>query len=77
MYLSRKLSNRSFTSSTVPKGLLILGFGCICSADNYDVHAARNCIGGEITTEGRVISSLVESNLEREKDFRNGTGRFA
>lgn len=77
MYLSRKLSNKSFTSSTVPKGLLILGFGCICSADNYDVHAARNCIGGEITPEGKIISSLVESNLEREKDFRNGTGRFA
>jgi MoaA/NifB/PqqE/SkfB family radical SAM enzyme len=70
-YLSRKLIKRSFTSSTLPKELLILGFGCICNAYNYDVNAARCCIGGEITAEGKIISSLVESNLGREKDGYN------
>jgi len=67
MYIIRKLFKKSFTSSTLPKELLILGFGCICNAYNYDVGAARYCIGGEITTEGTIISTLVESNLKREK----------
>ena len=67
MYFTRKLLKKSFTSSTLPKEFLILGFGCICNAYNYDVSAARYCIGGEITTGGRVIPSLVESNLGREK----------
>nr|AQS32445.1 hypothetical protein [uncultured archaeon] len=67
MYLTRKLFKRSFTSSTLPEELLILGFGCICNAYNYDVDAARYCIGGEITTEGKIIHSLAESNLDRER----------
>ncbi|MFH0936453.1 MAG: hypothetical protein V1815_02120, partial [Candidatus Woesearchaeota archaeon] len=69
MYLTRKLIKRSFTSSTLPKELLILGFGCICNAYNYDADAARYCIGGEITPEGKIIPSLVESNLDREKKY--------
>jgi len=67
MYLTRKILKRSFTSSTLPKELLILGFGCICNAYNYDVDAARYCIGGEITPKGDITPSLVESNLRREK----------
>ena len=67
MYLTRKLIKKSFTSSTLPKDLLILGFGCICNAYNYDISATRYCIGGEITTRGKLIPSLVESNLGREK----------
>ena len=68
MYLTRKINKKSFTSSTLHKNLLILGFGCICNAYNYDVDAAMYCIGGEITTEGKVIPSLVESNLMREDE---------
>ena len=68
MYLTRKLMNKSFTSSTLPKEFLILGFGCICNAYNYDVDAAKYCIGGEITPEGKILPSLVESNLRREKN---------
>ena len=67
MVLTRKLIKKSFTSSTLQKKLLILGFGCICNAYNYDVDAARNCIGGEITASGEIIPSLVESNLGRER----------
>jgi len=66
MYLTRKLIKKSFTSSTLQKELLILGFGCICNAYNYDADAARYCIGGEITPNGKIIPSLVQSNLERE-----------
>jgi len=67
MYLTRKILKRSFTSSTLPKELLILGFGCICNAYNYDEDAARYCIGGEITPKGKIINSLIESNLGREE----------
>ncbi|MFH1641573.1 MAG: radical SAM protein [Nanoarchaeota archaeon] len=67
MYLARKITRKSFTSSTLPDNLLILGFGCICNGYNYDEDAARFCIGGEITPEGQILPSLFESNLGREK----------
>ena len=77
MFISGRLNNKSVTASNLPDNLLILGFGCICNAYNYDVDAAKHCIGGEITTEGKFVSSLVAGNLQREKDYFNKTGPYA
>lgn len=67
IYIERKLLKKSFTSSLLPNNFLILGFGCICNAYDYEEDCKRVCIGGEILPNGRIISSLVESNLLREK----------
>lgn len=68
IFIARKFLKNSFTSSTLPNNLLILGFGCICNAYNYDLNSARYCIGGEIVGK-RIFSSLVESNLTRDKEY--------
>lgn len=64
----RKFFKKYFTSSTLPNGLLILGFGCICNAYNYDKESTMYCIGGEILGN-KIFSSLVESNFARESSY--------
>lgn len=75
IFIARRFFKNSFTSSTLPDDLLILGFGCICNAYNYDEACARYCIGGEIVGE-KIYSSLVESNLTREKECLLKTHNF-
>jgi len=75
IYIMRKFLKNSFTSSTLSNDMLILGFGCICNAYNYDLSSARYCIGGEIMGK-RIFSSLVESNLTRDKECLLKTTNF-
>ena len=71
IFVKSKILKKTFTSSSLPEDMLIVGIGCICNSYNYDKDAAEYCIGGEITTKGRIFSSLCESNLDREKKLRS------
>jgi len=69
LLFERRFLQKSFTSSSMPDDFFILGFGCICNAYDYEESSKKVCIGGEILPDGRIINSLVESNLLREKEL--------
>ena len=70
IFVKNKIFRYTFTSSSLPKDMLIVGIGCICNSYNYDKDASAYCIGGEITPKGKIFSSLCDSNLDREREFK-------
>lgn len=66
IFLRRKLLKKYFVFGENTNNMLIIEFGSICDMYNFDFESAKNCDGGEITTEG-INNSLAYGNILREK----------